>query len=102
VFPERPTGEPKVPGTFRFNANSRYHLRELERDGTVARQIFNEMPLRVEYSLTKYGQTLRPLLRALCHWGSRHEDYVARNGERIAPPRILQAAHPKRMVIAIG
>jgi DNA-binding HxlR family transcriptional regulator len=33
------------------------HLRELERDGVLARQIFDEMPLRAEYSLTKYGQT---------------------------------------------
>jgi DNA-binding HxlR family transcriptional regulator len=58
------------------------HLRELERDGIVARKSFNEMPLRVEYSLTKYGQTLRPLLRALCDWGSRHETRIARNRER--------------------
>ena len=76
------------------------HLRELERDGIVARQIFDEMPLRVEYSLTKYGQTLRPLMRVLCDWGSKHEAYVARNGERVLP-RIVEAA-PKRMAIAIG
>jgi DNA-binding HxlR family transcriptional regulator len=77
------------------------HLRELERDGIVARKIFNEMPLRVEYSLTKYGQTLRPLLRELCHWGLRHEAYVAKNGERPAP-KIVEAAQPKRIAIAIG
>jgi DNA-binding HxlR family transcriptional regulator len=76
------------------------HLRELERDGVVARQIFDEMPLRVEYSLTKYGQTLRPLMRVLCDWGSKHEVYVARNGPR-PMPRVERAA-PKRMAIAIG
>jgi DNA-binding HxlR family transcriptional regulator len=76
------------------------HLRELERDGVVARQVFDEMPLRVEYSLTKYGQTLRPLMRVLCDWGSKHEAYVARNG----PPRIPRAEAPalKRVAIAIG
>ena len=77
------------------------HLRELERDGVVGRQIFDEMPLRVEYSLTKYGQTLRPLLRALCHWGTRHEVYVAKNGQRTVPRSVVPTP-PKRMVIAIG
>jgi DNA-binding HxlR family transcriptional regulator len=76
------------------------HLRELERDAVVARQIFDEMPLRVEYSLTKYGQTLRTLMRVLCDWGSKHEAHVARNGPR-PTPRIEPAA-PKRMAIAIG
>jgi DNA-binding HxlR family transcriptional regulator len=76
------------------------HLRELERDGVVSRQIFDEMPLRVEYSLTKYGQTLRPLLRVLCDWGSKHEAYIARNGPRPAPR--IDPATPKRMAIAIG
>jgi DNA-binding HxlR family transcriptional regulator len=76
------------------------HLRELERDGIVARHIFDEMPLRVEYSLTKYGQTLRPLLRVLCDWGSKHEAYIARNGPRPAPR--IETATPKRMAIAIG
>jgi DNA-binding HxlR family transcriptional regulator len=76
------------------------HLRELERHGVVARQIFDEMPLRVEYSLTKYGRTLRPLMRVLSDWGSKHEAYVARNSPR-PPPRVEPAA-PKRMAIAIG
>jgi DNA-binding HxlR family transcriptional regulator len=76
------------------------HLRELERDGVVARQIFDEMPLRVEYSLTEYGQTLRPLMGVLCDWGSKHEAYVAKNGQR-RMPRVEPAA-PKRMAIAIG
>jgi DNA-binding HxlR family transcriptional regulator len=76
------------------------HLRELERDGVVARQIFDEMPLRVEYSLTKYGQTLRPLMRVLCDWGSKHEVYVAKNGPRLLPK--VEPVAPKRMAIAIG
>jgi DNA-binding HxlR family transcriptional regulator len=76
------------------------HLRELEHDGVVARQIFDEMPLRVEYSLTKYGQTLRPLMRVLCDWGSKHEAYIARNGPRPIPR--AEPPAPKRMAIAIG
>jgi DNA-binding HxlR family transcriptional regulator len=76
------------------------HLRELERDGVVARKIFNQMPLRVEYSLTKYGQTLQPLLRALCDWGWKHETYLARNGGRPVPR--METVPPKRMVPAMG
>src|SRR5919201_2583761 len=76
------------------------HLRELEKDGVVLRKNFNEMPPRVEYSLTRYGQTLRPLLRALCHWGSQHEAYLARNGK--SPASGLGATRQKQMAIAIG
>src|SRR5215831_9749310 len=63
-----------VPGITRKMLTQ--HLRELEHDGIVARTVFNELPLRVEYSLTKYGSTLRPILRELCHWGSEHEARV--------------------------
>lgn len=48
------------------------HLRELERDGVVERTVFAEKVPRVEYSFTQYGETLRPVLMALCDWGSKH------------------------------
>jgi DNA-binding HxlR family transcriptional regulator len=79
------------------------HLRELERDGIVARKIFNEMPLRVEYSLTKYGQTLRPSMRALCDWGSRHEARMAKDGAKPAGPiSAPRRSQPTVAVVAIG
>ena len=48
------------------------HLRELERDGIVHRNIFAEVPPRVEYSLTKHGQSLRPILVLMSSWGKKH------------------------------
>ncbi len=47
-------------------------LKELEKDGLVRRQVFAEVPPRVEYSLSAYGQTLQPVLEALYHWGRAH------------------------------
>jgi DNA-binding HxlR family transcriptional regulator len=47
-------------------------LRELEADGIVARRVFAEVPPRVEYSLTDYGRTLRPVTEAMCLWGKKH------------------------------
>ena len=52
-------------------------LRELERDGIIARKIFQQVPPKVEYSLTPYGQTLRPLMTELCHWGKKHRARTA-------------------------
>ena len=47
-------------------------LRELETDVVVAREVFAEVPPRVEYSLTEYGESLRPVTEAMCQWGKRH------------------------------
>ena len=47
-------------------------LRELEADGIVARRVFAEVPPRVEYSLTDYGESLRSVTEAMCQWGKRH------------------------------
>jgi DNA-binding HxlR family transcriptional regulator len=47
-------------------------LRELEADGIVFREAFAETPPRVEYSLTNYGTSLKPVTEAMCQWGKRH------------------------------
>jgi DNA-binding HxlR family transcriptional regulator len=45
------------------------HLRELERDGIVQRTVYPQVPPRVDYRLTPLGETLRPVIEALCAWG---------------------------------
>ncbi len=45
------------------------NLRALEEDGIIRREVFAEVPPRVEYSLTALGQSLRPLLNAMSDWG---------------------------------
>ncbi len=52
-------------------------LRDLEATGVVHRQVFHEVPPRVEYSLTEHGRALEPVLEALCDWGLRHEKWLA-------------------------
>ncbi len=44
------------------------HLRELERDGVISREIFAEVPPRTEYSLTQIGASLEPVLSAMANW----------------------------------
>ncbi|MFF2624729.1 helix-turn-helix domain-containing protein [Kitasatospora sp. CB02891] len=46
------------------------HLRELEQDGLVHREVYAEVPPRVEYSLTEQGRTLNEALRPLGLWGT--------------------------------
>jgi hypothetical protein len=47
-------------------------LRELEEHGLVHREVFRQVPPRVDYSATTLGLSLEPVLRALCEWGQRH------------------------------
>ena len=44
-------------------------LRELERDGLVHREVYPQVPPKVEYSLTTDGRSLKPVLMALKRWG---------------------------------
>ncbi|GAB2818188.1 winged helix-turn-helix transcriptional regulator [Streptomyces daliensis] len=45
------------------------HLREMEEDGLVRREVYAEVPPRVEYSLTEHGHTLNQALGPLGAWG---------------------------------
>ena len=58
------------------------HLRELERDGVVGRKVFTQKVPKVEYSFTKYGETLRPVLKELCQWGVKHGEHLTAMSQR--------------------
>lgn len=47
-------------------------LRELEDDGLVLREVYPVVPPKVEYSLTKYGESLTPVLKEMAKWGEKH------------------------------
>jgi DNA-binding HxlR family transcriptional regulator len=49
-------------------------LSSLEEHGLVDRQIVNEQPVRVEYSLTESGRALEPTIESLIEWDAVHDD----------------------------
>mgnify|MGYP002742811273 FL=1 len=57
-------------------------LRQLEADGLVAREVFAEVPPRVEYRLSEEGKTFLPALYMLCDWGKA---YGLRHGTATSP-----------------
>jgi DNA-binding HxlR family transcriptional regulator len=64
-------------------------LRDLERDGAITREVFADVPPRVEYALTPYGRTLEPVLLSLRDWGAANKARVSarrRPKSRPAPP----------------
>ena len=47
-------------------------LRELESDGIIHREVFAEVPPRVEYSMTDLGRSLLPVIQQMRAWGEQH------------------------------
>ena len=76
-----------LKGTQRFNEIHRsiggisqkvltQNLRQMEADGLINRDVFAEVPPRVEYSLSELGNSLRPIIAAMSEWGT---DYIKNN-----------------------
>ena len=55
-------------------------LRELEANGLIHRQVFPVVPPKVEYSLTNFGKSNRPVLESMYIWGS---DYLNNQGLQV-------------------
>jgi DNA-binding HxlR family transcriptional regulator len=55
-------------------------LKQLEKDGIVRREVFKELPPKVEYSLTELGESFVPVLNTMCEWGNTYA--VVQNIER--------------------
>ncbi|MGG0745934.1 helix-turn-helix domain-containing protein [Priestia megaterium] len=51
-------------------------LRELEKDGIVHREIYKEIPPKVEYSLTEFGRSLEPIILLMKDWGETHKNRI--------------------------
>jgi len=62
----------RIPGVTQRTMTNQ--LRELEADGLVHREVYPQVPPKVEYSLTRMGRGLGPVLMALKAWGDEHID----------------------------
>ncbi|SFM14338.1 transcriptional regulator, HxlR family [Gracilibacillus orientalis] len=51
-------------------------LRELERSQLIERVVYQEVPPRVEYSLSEHGKTLEIVLNNMCRWGFSHDEFL--------------------------
>ncbi|KUP36691.1 MULTISPECIES: winged helix-turn-helix transcriptional regulator [Bacillus] len=51
-------------------------LRELEADGIVHREVYHQVPPKVEYSLTEFGRTLEPIVLQMKEWGDANREVL--------------------------
>ena len=52
-------------------------LRELEEDGVISREVYKQVPPKVEYSLTPFGRTIEPILLLMEQWGEQYANMGA-------------------------
>ena len=49
------------------------NLRDMEENGLLSREVFPEVPPRVEYTLTELGRSMSPILDAMARWGTEYK-----------------------------
>ena len=54
-------------------------LRELEEDGVIERKVYAQVPPKVEYSISKRGQALKPIIDAMWDWGKKFLDTLPKD-----------------------
>ncbi|MGI6032417.1 MAG: winged helix-turn-helix transcriptional regulator [Coriobacteriales bacterium] len=54
-------------------------LRKMEAAGLVHREVFPEVPPRVEYSLTELGKSLKPIVDSMAQWGENYKERLAQS-----------------------
>lgn len=70
------------------------HLKELEDDGLVRKEIFPQIPPRVDYHLTDMGRSLEPVFRQMYDWGAQYaQQILADRGLNAFENRCLE--HPQ-------
>lgn len=71
-------------------------LREMQRARLIRRRVYREVPPRVEYALTDWGNSLNAALAAIADWG---EAYAKATGRYPPQPDLAQPRSPKRQPI---
>lgn len=77
-----------IPGTKRFGELKKSigsvsqkvltaQLRDMEENGLVHREVYAEVPPRVEYSLTELGRSLKPILDSMWSWGEGYKKQLS-------------------------
>lgn len=65
-------------------------LKDLESDGIVKRQIYPEVPPKVEYSLTDFGKTLIPMLEEIALWGRSLAETKGKMVEKVREKKVIK------------
>lgn len=71
-------------------------LREMEEHGLIHREIFRQVPPRVDYTATVLGLSLEPVIMSLCEWGRRHATEL----DEIGPRAECVAGQPPQRIIS--
>ena len=56
-------------------------LRSMEADGIIIRTVYTCAPVKVEYSLSELGESMRPIIKAMENWGISYKSQIEKNNE---------------------